>query len=137
MMVDGMIQRPGGYISDPEDYQGGFLLPNLLLFGRVCKALGMSVTPSQMIEIAHALEYVELGRREDVYHTFRAMIVTHPREFPLFDEAFRTFWRRPTTEWSTLDLSSLGERRRQKKTQFLPPPESSPDDESDESTAGS
>jgi uncharacterized protein with von Willebrand factor type A (vWA) domain len=89
----------------------------------------MSVTYSRMIEVAHALEHIDLGRREDVYHTFRALIVTHPREFPLFDEAFRTFWRRPTTEWTTLDLRSLGEQRRQKKTQFLPPPEASPDDD--------
>ncbi len=110
------------------------MLPNLLLFGRVCKTLGMSVTPSQMIEIAHALEYIDLGRREDVYHAIRALTVTHPNELPLFDEAFRTFWRKPTTEWSTLDMQSLGEQRRQKKTQFLPPPEASPDN--DEGAAG-
>lgn len=135
-MTNSVPRHPGGYIADPTAYQGGFLLPNLLLFGRVCKALGMSVTPSQMIEVAHALEYVELGRREDVYHTLRAMIITHPREMALFDEAFRTFWRRPTTDWSTLDLSSLGESRRQKKTQFLPPPEASPEDETDENASG-
>ena len=122
-------QRPGGYLAEDVPYSGGFLLLNLLLFGRVCKALGMSVTPSQMIEIAHALEIIDLGRREDVYHAIRALTVTHPRELALFDEAFRTFWRKPTTEWSTLDMRSLGEQRRQKKTQFLPPPEASPDDE--------
>ena len=66
------------------------------------------VTPGRMIEVAHALEFIELGHRDDVYHTLRAMIVTHPREFPLFDEAFRSFWRRPATEWTTLDLRSLG-----------------------------
>ncbi len=121
-------RRTSAYLPETEPYQGGFLLPNLLLFGRVCKGLGMSVTPSQMIEVARALEFIQLGRRDDVYHTLRALIVTHPRELDLFDEAFRTFWRRPVTEWSTLDLSSLGEHRRQKKTQFLPPPEASPDD---------
>ena len=105
------------------------MLPNLLLFGRVCKALGMSVTTSRMIEVAGALEYISLGRREDVYHTIRALLVKDPHEFPLFDEAFRTFWRRPTTDWTTLDLKSLGETRRQKKTQFLPPPEANPEDD--------
>ena len=123
-------QNHGAYLPEGMPYEGGFLLPNLLLFGRVCKALGMSVTPSQMIEVAHALEIIELGRREDVYHSMRALIVTQPREIALFDEAFRTFWRKPTTEWSTLDMRSLGERRRHRgKTQFLPPPEASPDDD--------
>jgi uncharacterized protein len=129
------VKRPGGYLAEGLPYEGGFLLPNLLLFGRVCKTLGMAVTPSQMIEVAHALEIVELGRREDVYHAIRALIVTHPRDLELFDEAFRTFWRKPTTEWSTLDMRSLGEQRRQKKTQFLPPPEASPDDETGASNA--
>jgi len=128
-------QNRGAYLDEGAPYEGGFLLPNLLLFGRVCKTLGMGVTPSQMIEVAHALEYIELGCREDVYHTLRALIVTHPRELALFDEAFRTFWRKPTMEWSTLDMQSLGEQRRKKKTQFLPPPEASPDDD-DKSGAG-
>jgi uncharacterized protein with von Willebrand factor type A (vWA) domain len=126
--MPGSSEQWGHYLPEGAPYYGGFLLPNLLLFGRVCKALGMSVTPNRMIEVAHALEHIDLGRREDVYHTLRALIVTHPREFPLFDAAFRTFWRRTVTEWTTLDLHSLGEHRRQKKTQFLPPPEASPDD---------
>ncbi len=122
------VRRPGGYLPLGIPYEGGYLLPNLLLFGRVCKTLGMSVTPGRMIDVAHALELVELGRREDVYHAMCALIVTRPRELALFDEAFRTFWRKPTTEWSTLDMRSMGEQRRQKKIQFLPPPEASPDD---------
>lgn len=113
-------------------YEGGKLLHNLLLFGRLCHELGMSVTPNVMIEVARALEYINLGRRQDVYDTLRAMIVTRQRDLKTFDEAFRLFWQRPTEEWSTLDLSSLGEKRRQKKTQFLPPPEANPSDDSSE-----
>ncbi|MBZ0280978.1 MAG: VWA domain-containing protein [Anaerolineae bacterium] len=92
----------------------------------------MSVTPNVMIEVARALEYINLGRRQDVYDTLRAMIVTRQRDLKTFDEAFRLFWQRPTEEWSTLDLSSLGEKRRQKKTQFLPPPEATPSDDNSE-----
>lgn len=112
-------------------YEGGKLLHNLLLFGRLCKALGMDVTPNRMIEVARALEFVELGRKQDVYHTLRALMVSRQRDIELFDEAFEIFWHRPTDDWTTLDLKSLGEARRQRKTQFLPPLDSSPDDESD------
>lgn len=114
-------------------YNGGKLLHNLLLFGRLCYELGMSVTPNVMIEVTAALEYINLGRRQDVYDTLRAMMVTRQRDLKIFDEAFQLFWRRPTEEWSTLDLSSLGEKRRQKKTQFLPPPEANPSDDNSES----
>jgi uncharacterized protein with von Willebrand factor type A (vWA) domain len=121
--------RPGGYLG-PEGtpYTGGRLLHNLLLFGRVCKTLGMDVTPNRMIEVGRALEFVELGRKEDFYHALRALIVTRQRDLALFDEAFKLFWRKPAGEWVTLDLRSLGETRRQRKTQFIPPPEATPDD---------
>ena len=123
-------QIKGVYLG-PEGtpYEGGQLLHNLLLFGRVCKALGMDAAPDRMIHVARALEFIDLGKKQDVYHTLRALIVTRQRDIDLFEEAFKSFWRRPPDGWTTLDLKSLGETRRQKKTQFLPPPEASPDDE--------
>jgi uncharacterized protein with von Willebrand factor type A (vWA) domain len=120
------------YLGDGADYVGGKLLHNLLLFGRVCKALEMDVTPNRMMEVTHALEYVHLGHKQDVYHTMRALIVTHKRDIERFDEAFDLFWRRPAEGWTTLNLQSLGEERLQRKTQFLPPLES---DQSDNNNA--
>src|SRR5262249_49185979 len=96
-------------------------LHNLLLFGRLCKGLGMDVNPERMMDAAHALEYVGLARRNDVYHALRAVIVTKQRDIELFDQAFREFWRRPSEGYTTLDLRSMGEQRYQRKTQFLPP----------------
>lgn len=118
---------PSLYIGqDGTPYSGGKLLHNLLLFGRVCRALGMDVTPNRMLEVANGLHFINLGHRQDVYHTMRALIVTRQRDLELFDEAFRHFWHYHRGDWTLLDLKSLGERR-QKKTQFLPPPEASPD----------
>lgn len=114
---------------DGRPYVGGQLLHNLLLFGRLCKELGMDVTPNRMVEVARALEYIDLGRKQDVYHTLRALIVTRQRDLATFDEAFKEFWRAPSEDWTTLDLTSLGETRRQKKTQFLPPLAATPEEE--------
>lgn len=102
-------------------YEGGQLLHNLLLFGRLCRALGMKVTPNRMMEVARALEHIRLGEKRDFYFTLRAYIVNHPKEFDYFDQAFEIFWQRPADGWTTLDLRSMGEERRKKKTQFLPP----------------
>jgi uncharacterized protein with von Willebrand factor type A (vWA) domain len=110
-------------------YVGGHLLHNLLLFGRLCKGLGMDVSPNRMIEVARALEWIDLGRKQDVYHAMRALIVTRQRDLAIFDEAFTQFWRAPSDAWTTLDLHSLGETRRQKKTQFLPPMDATPDED--------
>src|SRR5262245_54582708 len=121
----------GVYLGTEEafPYEGGHLLHNLLLFGRLCKGLGMDVTQDRMMDAARALEFVGLARKSDVYHTLRALIVTHQRDLERFDQAFREFWRRPSEGYTSLDLRSMGEQRYKRKTQFLPPAGSEPDDD--------
>jgi uncharacterized protein with von Willebrand factor type A (vWA) domain len=108
-------------LPDGTLHQGGKLLHNLLLFGRLCKALGMDVSPNRMIEVAHALAFINLSHRVDVYHTMRALIVTRRRDLDLFDKAFDLFWRRPTDDWSMLDLPPFAEEL-PKGMKFLLPP---------------
>ncbi|MDQ7025141.1 MAG: VWA domain-containing protein [Anaerolineae bacterium] len=125
-------QVKGVYLGSQDNdthYEGGQLLHNLLLFGRVCRALGMNVTPNRMMEVARALEHIELGNKIDFYHTLRTFMVTHPKEFDYYDEAFDIFWRRPTDEWTTLDLRPFESERLQKKKKFVPPSNSSPSDD--------
>ncbi len=118
-----------GPADEPYAYQGGKLTHNLILFGRVCRALGMNVTPNRMMDVARALDYVQLGRKQDFYYTLRTHLVSHPKDLAYFDEAFDLFWRRPSEGFTTLNLQSLGEERRRKKTQFLPSLESSPNED--------
>ena len=91
-------------LPDGSLHQGGHLLHNLLLFGRICRALGMAVTPDRMIEVARALGHIDLGQRLDVYHAMRALIVASRRDLELFDRAFDLFWRRPMDDWSWIDI---------------------------------
>ncbi|MBI5930676.1 MAG: VWA domain-containing protein [Chloroflexi bacterium] len=103
--------RWGNYLGPADTpYHGGKFLQNLLLFGRLCKALGMDVTPNCMMDVAHALEFVDLTKQEDVYHTFRALMVTRQRDLDLFDQAFRIFWQTPVEDWATMELKSPGRR---------------------------
>ena len=122
--------RYSRFLPEGSDYAGGMLLHNLLHFGRLLKGLGLDITTDRVLDVAQALQWINLGRKQDVYHTMRAILVTRQQDMALFDEAFKQFWRPPASgEWSTLDLRSLGETRRQKKIQFLPPLNSRPDTE--------
>ena len=89
-----------------------YLLHNLLHFGEVLHAAGLEVPAGRMIDVANALEHIDVGRREDFYVTLRTLLVNRPQDFQLFDDAFRTFWRRPVGEWSARDLRAMGEQRR-------------------------
>jgi uncharacterized protein with von Willebrand factor type A (vWA) domain len=88
------------------------LLRNLLHFGRFLHAAGLDVPAGRMVEVASALDHIDIGRRWDFYFTLQALLVHRHQDLVVFDEAFRTFWRRPPREWSPDDLRALGERRR-------------------------
>ena len=102
--------------------EDGHLLPNLLLFGRVLRGLGLDGSPARMIDLVSALRLLDLGRKRDVYHAMRSLVVRRREDIPLFDDAFDAFWRKPAEGLTTLDLRAMGERRRFRKPRFDPPP---------------
>ncbi|KAA3664774.1 MAG: VWA domain-containing protein [Chloroflexi bacterium] len=73
----------------------GHLLQNLLLFGRLLRALGMDINPGRIIDLVNALQFVEIGRKSDFYYTTRSLLVHQHEDLPLFDQAFELFWRKP------------------------------------------
>jgi len=69
------------------------LLDNLLIFGRLLRALGLEVHMGRMLDVVDALQHVDLGARDEVYHTCRALLVHRRDDLALFDHAFEAFWR--------------------------------------------
>ena len=69
------------------------LLGNLLVFGRLLRSLGLEVHVGRLLDIADALQHVNLGARDDVYHTCRALLVHRRDDLAMFDRAFDAFWR--------------------------------------------
>src|SRR5437016_7657054 len=69
------------------------LLDNLLIFGRVLRRAGVDTHPGRMVDLTEALRHVNLGAREEVYHTCRALLVHRHDQIAIFDVAFAAFWR--------------------------------------------
>jgi uncharacterized protein with von Willebrand factor type A (vWA) domain len=67
-------------------------LPNFLLFGRLLKRAGIDVHTGRLLDVIAALEHVNLGSRDEVYHTCRALLVHHHEQIPAFDRVFDAFW---------------------------------------------
>jgi uncharacterized protein with von Willebrand factor type A (vWA) domain len=88
------------------------LLRNLIHFGELLRALDLDVPAGRMLDVAAALDYVEIGRRSDFYFTLQSLLVHRRQDLSTFDEAFRMFWRRLPAEWSQHDLRAIGEQRR-------------------------
>ncbi len=91
----------------------GNLLHNLILFGRLLRALGLDINPGRMIDLVQALDFVEIGRKADFFYTVRGLLVHDQDDLPLFDQAFDLFWRRPKGEGvnfgALLDIRAAGQ----------------------------
>ncbi len=69
------------------------LLENLLIFGRLLRRTGVDVHPGRLLDVVDALGHVNLGARDEVYHTCRALLVHRHDQIEVFDRAFAAFWR--------------------------------------------
>lgn len=100
----------------------GKLLQNLVLFGRLLRAIGLDVYPGRMIDLVQALAYVDIGRKSDFYYTARSLLVHKKEDLPLFAQAFELFWRKMSGDGVQLDLSGLASHRRQEAAIIITPP---------------
>ena len=69
------------------------LLDTLLTFTRVLRRAGVDTHAARATDIVHALAYVQLDSRDEVYHTCRALLVHRRDQIAVFDVAFDAFWR--------------------------------------------
>jgi uncharacterized protein len=65
---------------------------NLIVFGRLLRRAGIDVHVGRMIDVTDALQHVNLGSRDEVYHTCRALLVHRHDQLAIFDRAFTLFW---------------------------------------------
>jgi len=65
---------------------------NLLVFGRLLRRLGIDVHVGRLLDVTEALPHVDLGSRDEVYYTCRALLVYRHDQLAVFDRAFEAFW---------------------------------------------
>ena len=70
------------------------LVENLLVFGRLLRAAGLDVHMGRMLDLLKALQYIDIGTRDEVYHTCRTLLVHRREDLPIFDRTFDLFWNR-------------------------------------------
>jgi len=98
----------------------GHLLRNLVLFGRLLRALGLDVTPTQIIDLAEGLRHIDLRRRQDFKNAARTILVSRREHLELFDRAFDLFWQaRETGELAQMDLGQLLQKKPQTQQEEL------------------
>jgi uncharacterized protein with von Willebrand factor type A (vWA) domain len=81
-----------------NDDKGPVFARNVVHFVRLLRAAGLPMSPAHAVDALAALQFVDVGRREDVQASLAALLVSAPDERVLFDAAFDVFWRDPDWE---------------------------------------
>jgi uncharacterized protein len=71
----------------------GRVADNILFFGRVLRKAGMKVGPASVRDAIDAVIAVGIGSRDDFYWTLHAVLVKRHEDHPVFDDAFRLYWK--------------------------------------------
>ncbi len=71
------------------------LAENVMHFARLLRAAGLRIGPDRAVDCVRALELAGCNRREDWYWTMSAVLLSKEEQRPIFDQAFRIFWRDP------------------------------------------
>jgi uncharacterized protein len=64
-------------------------------FARLLRAAGLRIGPDRVVDCVKALEIAGAASREDWYWTMSAVLLSKQEQRPIFDQAFRIFWRDP------------------------------------------
>ena len=87
--------NPNPWRADLGAYTaGGNLLHNLVVFTRLLRHLGINVNATQVHDLAHAIQHIDLRQRSEFKEAARCLLVTRHEDLVLFDQAFDWFWRR-------------------------------------------
>jgi uncharacterized protein with von Willebrand factor type A (vWA) domain len=73
----------------------GRLSENVMHFARLLRAAGLRIGPDRVVDAVKALEIAGARHREDWYWTMSAVFLSKQEQRPIFDQAFRIFWRDP------------------------------------------
>ena len=120
----------------------GQLLRNCVLFGRMLRAIGIEITPTQIVDLVDSLRYVNIGNRQDFKNSTRTVLISKREHLPLFDQAFDLFWQaRGQNTLLEMDLGQLLQQQQEPQKMEVyrrsplddpgkqPPPEEEPEEE--------
>ena len=88
----------------PDAPEHTALADHVVAFGRVLRRAGLKIGSHQIMDAVRAVECVGVQRRADVYQALFSVFVQRREHIPLFDEAFRLFWRAPSQRAQMMNL---------------------------------
>jgi uncharacterized protein with von Willebrand factor type A (vWA) domain len=95
-----------GIVVPPTALGDGRFADNIVYFGRVLRRAGLKIGPGAIADAIEAVSAIGIGSREEFYTALFCTFVKRREDRPVFDEAFRIFWRPRDFEGKLLQMLS-------------------------------
>jgi uncharacterized protein with von Willebrand factor type A (vWA) domain len=82
-----------GIVVAPPPAGDGRLADNIVFFARALRKAGLKIGPGAIADAIEAVEAIGIGSREEFQAALFSVFVKRHEDKPVFDEAFRLFWR--------------------------------------------
>ncbi|WIG58757.1 MAG: carbon monoxide dehydrogenase E protein [Ktedonobacterales bacterium] len=115
--------------------QGELLLARIVDFARLLWELGLDVGPGRVVEVAHSLPLIDVGRRDEFYTFLKVSLVSKHEQEAIFDAAFAYFWQ-PQSSGKDGGNRPEPENARRGRPLALPAHRKPPDDQHTHKRAG-
>lgn len=102
--------------------RGERLLYRLTEFSRLLWEAGVNVGPGKLLDLVETLNYIDVKKQEDFYHTLKCSLLTRHEQEPLFDQMYTYYWFM-RDNLNKKDEKNSGATRRDDKKMRLPPSE--------------
>ena len=86
-------ERLANGVPLPPPGEAEHLLANTVRFVHALRLAGLPISTGQTLAFVRAIELVGVERREHLYHTGRALLVSRKEDLAVFDFVFGRFWR--------------------------------------------
>ncbi|MBW9115014.1 VWA domain-containing protein [Rhizobium cauense] len=83
----------GGIVVSAPSADDGRFGDNIVFFARTLRKAGMKIGPGAIVDAIEAVGTIGVGSREEFHAALVAVFVKRHEDKPVFDEAFRLFWR--------------------------------------------
>jgi uncharacterized protein with von Willebrand factor type A (vWA) domain len=90
----------------PPASSDGRFADNIVYFGRVLRRAGLKIGPGAVSDAIESVTAIGVGSREEFYTALFCNFVKRYEDRPVFDEAFRIFWRPRDFEGKLIQMLS-------------------------------
>lgn len=100
--------------------QPGYFFENIFVFVEALRQAGLPISLQQTLDFSRALALIDIGSRDQVYHTARCLLLNRRENLALFNLVFSRFWRVQPAEKESLqpNTSARPDPRLKKKQSF-------------------